>query len=86
VLEERQMTRITCLTRRDYLQDKEPPGNKKAIVEAVLASRPMPRSNQWVEVDKVVVATLTSTGEVTVSVREGLQDIDRTVITLTGKK
>jgi len=77
---------IKTLLNGAYLQDKDPPANKKAIVEAILAARPMPRSNQWVEMDKAIVAVLTTIREGTVSVREGLQDIDRKVTTLIGKK
>jgi hypothetical protein len=69
-----------------YLQDKEPPANKKAIVDAILAAKPMPRSNQWVEIDKVVVANLTSIRDGVVSVREGLMDTDRKVAALVAKK
>lgn len=77
---------IKSLLNGAYLQDKEPPANKKAIVDAVLAAKPMPRSNQWVEIDKVVVAALTSIREGSVSVREGLQDVDRRVTALIPKK
>jgi len=77
---------IKSLLNGAYLQDKEAPLNKKAIVEAVLAAKPMPRSNQWVEIDKVVVAVLASIRDGAVSVREGLLDIDRKVTTLVAKK
>ena len=69
-----------------YLQDKEPPANKKAVVDAILAAKPMPRHNQWVEIDKVVVAALGGVREGTVPLREALQDIDRKVTTLVAKK
>ena len=77
---------IKSLLNGAYLQDKEPPANKKAIVDAILAAKPMPRSNQWVEIDKAVVGVLTTIREGTVSVREGLQDIDRKVTALVAKK
>lgn len=77
---------IKSLLNGAYLQDKEPPANKKAIVDAILAAKPMPRSNQWVEIDKVVIAALTSIREGSVSVREGLQDVDRKVTALIPKK
>ena len=77
---------IKSLLHGAYLQDKEPPANKKVVVDAVLAAKPMPRSNQWVEIDKAVVAGLTAVREGTVGVREGLQDIDRKVTALLPKK
>ena len=69
-----------------YLQDKEPPTNKKAVVDAILAAKPMPRSNQWIEIDKAVVAGLTAIREGSVGVREALQDIDRKVMAALPKK
>ena len=69
-----------------YLQDKDPPANKKAIVDAILAAKPMPRATQWVEIDKAIVAVLTSIRDSKVGVREGLQDIDRQVTALVAKK
>lgn len=77
---------IKSLLNGAYLQDQEPPANKKAVVDAILAAKPMPRSNQWVEIDKAVVAGLTAVREGTVGVREGLQDIDRKVASLLPKK
>ena len=77
---------IKSLLNGAYLQDKEPPLNKKAIVDAILAAKPMPRSNQWVEIDKAVVGALTAIREGGVAVRQGLQDIDRKVTALIPKK
>lgn len=77
---------IKSLLNGAYLQDKEAPANKKAIVDAVLAAKPMPRSNQWVEMDKAIVAVLTSIREGSVGVREGLQDIDRKVTALIARR
>ena len=65
-----------------YLQDKEPPANKKAVVDAVLAARPMPRHPRWVDIDKAIVEVLGAIRESKVGVREGLQDIDRRVMGL----
>ena len=77
---------IKSLLNGAYLQDKEPPTNKKAVVDAILAAKPMPRHNQWVEIDKAVVANLAAVREGTVPIREALQDIDRKVTTLVAKK
>jgi multiple sugar transport system substrate-binding protein len=77
---------IKSLLNGAYLQDKEPPASKKVIVDAIQAAKPMPRSNQWVEIDKVVVANLTSIRDGAVSVREGLMDVDRKVGAMVAKK
>ncbi|HVG97817.1 MAG TPA: extracellular solute-binding protein [Chloroflexota bacterium] len=68
-----------------YLQDREPPDNKKAIVAAIQAAKPMPRATQWVEMDKVCVENLGAIREGKVGVREALQDIDRRVASLVVK-
>ena len=39
----------------------------------------MPRSRAWLDIDKVVVEVLGKVREGTISVREGLADIDRRV-------
>lgn len=77
---------IKSLLNGAYLQDKDPPANKTAIVEAILAARPMPKSPQWVEINKIVAAVLTTVRAGTVSVREGLADIDRRVTALIQKR
>ena len=50
------------------------------------SARPMSRSNQWVEIDKAVVANLGAVREGTIPLREALQDIDRKVTTLVAKR
>jgi multiple sugar transport system substrate-binding protein len=62
-----------------YTQDKDQPNNKRAIVEGILASRPMPKSLHWVEINNVVAEVLTNVRAGTVSVNEGLADVDRRV-------
>jgi len=69
-----------------YIQDKDTPSNKKAIVDAILAARPMPRHPLWIDIDKVVVEVLASIRDTKVGVREGLQDIDRRVSAIVQKK
>jgi multiple sugar transport system substrate-binding protein len=77
---------IKSLLNGAYLQDKEPPANKKAVVDAILAAKPMPRATQWVEIDKVVAEVLGNIRDNKVAVREGLSDIDRRVAALVVKK
>jgi hypothetical protein len=67
------------------LQDKDPPANKKAVVDAILAAKPMPRASRWVDIDKAIIEVLAAIRESKVGVREGLQDIDRRVAALVVK-
>ena len=62
-----------------YLQEKDAPAGRKTIADALLAAKPMPRSRAWLDIDKVVVEVLGKVREGTISVREGLADIDRRV-------
>ncbi|HEX2037339.1 MAG TPA: extracellular solute-binding protein, partial [Chloroflexota bacterium] len=62
-----------------YLQEQEPPANKKAIVDGIAAAKPMPRSPRWLDIDQVVVENLGKVREGAVSVRDALGDIDRRV-------
>lgn|GEM_PF-1805053 len=62
-----------------YLQDKNPPGNKKAIVESILASKPMPKSLRWLELNDIVSEVLTKVRAGEVAVNDGLADIDRRI-------
>ena len=77
---------IKSLLTGAYVQDKDTPSNKKAIVDAILAARPMPRHPLWIDIDKVVVEVLAAIRETKVGVREGLQDIDRRVNAIVQKK
>ena len=77
---------IKSLLNGAYVQDKDTPSNKKAIVDAVLASKPMPRHPLWVDIDKVVLESLTSIRDSKAGVREGLQDLDRRVSAIVQKK
>jgi multiple sugar transport system substrate-binding protein len=77
---------IKSLLSGAYLQDKDPPANKKAIVDAILAAKPMPRHPLWVDIDKAIIEVLAAIRESKVGVREGLQDIDRRVTSLVQKK
>ncbi|MDQ3701385.1 MAG: extracellular solute-binding protein [Chloroflexota bacterium] len=70
---------IKSLLQGPYLQDPEPPTNKQVIVDAILASRAMPKSPRWVDINKVVVEVLAGLREGKVSVNAGLADIDRRV-------
>ncbi len=69
-----------------YQQEKDPPANRKAIVDALMAAKPMPKSRQWVDVDKVVTENLTKIREGSVSVRDGLSDVDRRVTAIVQQK
>jgi hypothetical protein len=69
-----------------YLQEREPPANKKAIVDGITAAKPMPRSLRWLDIDKVGVENLGKVREGTVSVRDGLADIDRRVTAIVQAK
>lgn len=73
---------IKSLLNGTYLQDREPPDNKKVIVDAILASKPMPKSPRWVDINTAVTAGLAAIREGKVSVREGLSEIDRKVMAL----
>ena len=77
---------IKSLLNGPYLQDKETPSNKKAIVDAILAAKPMPRHPLSVETDKVVLESLTGIRDSKYGVREGLQDLDRRVTAIITKK
>ena len=77
---------IKSLMNGAYLQDKEPPGNKKAIIDALNASKPMPTSPRWAEVDKAVVTNLAKIRSKEVSVNQGLATIDQQVkLAITGR-
>ena len=60
-----------------YLQDTNPPANKKAIVDSLLASKPMPKSLHWLEINDIISEVLTKVRAGEVAVNEGLADIDR---------
>ncbi|HEX2515629.1 MAG TPA: extracellular solute-binding protein [Chloroflexota bacterium] len=70
---------IKSLLGGQYQQEKDAPAGRKTIADALLAAKPMPRSRAWLDIDKVVVEVLGKVREGTVSVREGLADIDRRV-------
>lgn len=65
-----------------YLEDKNPPANKKAIVDSVLASKPMPKSLHWLEINGIISEVLTKVRAGEVAVNGGLPDIDRRLAAL----
>ena len=61
-----------------YLQEKDAPLNKKAIVDSLLAAKPMPKSPRWWEMDQgITIKSLARIRAGAVSVNEGLSDLDR---------
>jgi multiple sugar transport system substrate-binding protein len=73
---------ITSLLNGAYLQDKDPPASKKAIVDAITAAKPMPKSPRYQDIDAIVAQVLTTVRAGTVAVRAGLTDIDQRVSAL----
>ena len=61
-----------------YLQEKDAPLNKKAIVDSLLAAKPMPKPPRWWEMDQgITIKSLARIRAGAVSVNEGLSDLDR---------
>ncbi len=77
---------IKSLLQGPYLQDPEPPTNKQVIVDAILASKAMPKSARWVDINKVIVEVLAGLRAGKVSVNAGLADIDRRVAAIVSQK
>lgn len=72
---------IKSLLNGAYLQDTEPPGNKKAIIDALTAAKPMPTSSQWTPIQEAIVENLGKIRSKEVSVNQGLSAIDQQVMT-----
>ena len=70
---------IKSLLNGSYLQEKEPPASKQVIVDALLASKALPRSPKALEMDPIVADVMTKVRAGQVAVKEGLADIDRRV-------
>jgi multiple sugar transport system substrate-binding protein len=69
---------IKSLLNGAYLQETDEPKNKKAIVDSILAAKPMPKSPSWWEMDQgITVKSLARIRAGAVSVNEGLADLDR---------
>ena len=62
-----------------YLQEKDAPAGRKTIADALLGGEADAPLAAWLDIDKVVVEVLGKVREGTISVREGLADIDRRV-------
>jgi multiple sugar transport system substrate-binding protein len=61
-----------------YMQDQDPPRNKKAIVDSLLAVKSMPKHPQWWEMDQgITVKALADIRSGKVAVNEGLSELDR---------
>jgi ABC-type glycerol-3-phosphate transport system substrate-binding protein len=69
---------LKSLLNGPYLQEQDPPANKKAIVDSILAAKPMPKSPRWWEMDQgITIKSLARIRAGQVSVNEGLADLDR---------
>jgi multiple sugar transport system substrate-binding protein len=69
---------IKSLLNGAYLQEKDPPANKKAIVDSLMAVKSMPKHPRWWEMDQgITIKSLANIRAAKVSVNEGLADLDR---------
>ena len=69
---------LKTLLNGPYLQEKDPPANKKAIVDSLLAVKPMPKHPRWWEMDQgITIKALADIRAAKVSVNEGLAALDR---------
>jgi ABC-type glycerol-3-phosphate transport system substrate-binding protein len=68
---------IKSLLNGAFLQEKEPPANRKAIVEAIQSAKAMPKSERFWDMDRqVVIKVLADLRAGKVSVQEGLTTMD----------
>jgi multiple sugar transport system substrate-binding protein len=77
---------IKSLLNGVFVQDTSTPANKKAIVDSILSGKSMPKSPAWVEIDDAAIKVMATIRSGTVSVKEGLADLDRQVQGLLGAK
>lgn len=69
---------IKSLLNGVYLQEKDAPANKKAIVDSLAAVKSMPKHPRWWEMDQgITIKSLANIRAGKVSVNEGLADLDR---------
>jgi multiple sugar transport system substrate-binding protein len=70
---------IKSLLNGAYLQDKEPPASKQVIVDSLMASKSMPKSPKYPEINTAVTEVFTDLRAGKVAVNAGLSDLDRRI-------